>query len=312
VSAVHECRIADSLGYEMTKGMKQILTTWAALCLGTASALAGQRAPGAAECDSVLRAARADSVEVTARAYLTRQDGEVLPSRVRLLLTEAILSRFETPKPLQLQVFGAGPAQLRILRRETLGGDSIAIRAPVVYGWYVFPIRRNGTVGKVTTMTPTMVPGFDERVVAAIAGAGADSGIAAVGRALDQDSLMLGLRITTGLEDSRVRVPPATVFAATFPRLRLVDAKPVGTLPLPKYPPDERDDGRDGEALLRVVVDQTGAPVIPTLEVLHATSPAFGFEAAYTLARYHFAPAHVGACAVPQVVLLPFWFSLRP
>ena len=31
-----------------------------------------------------------------------------------------------------------------------------------------------------------------------------------------------------------------------------------------------------------------------------------------TLARYHFTPAHVGACTVPQVVLVPFWFSLRP
>ena len=123
---------------------------------------------------------------------------------------------------------------------------------------------------------------------------------------------MLGLRITTGPEEARARVPPATVFAANFPRLRLVDAKPVGTLPLPQYPHDERDDGRDGEALLRVVVDGSGAPVIPTMEVLHATSRAFGFEAAKTLARYHFAPAHVGACTVPQVVLLPFWFSLRP
>jgi hypothetical protein len=229
-----------------------------------------------------------------------------------LLLSEAILSRFETPKPLQLQVFGAGPAQMRILRRETLAGDTVALRAPVVYGWYSFPIRRDGTVGRVTTMTPTMVPGFDERVGAAIGDAVADSAMRTVGRALDQDSLILDLRITTGADDSRLRVPAATVFAALFPRFRVVDAKPAGRIPLPQYPQDERDDGRDGEALLRVVVDGTGAPVIPSLEVLHATSPAFGFEAAYTVARYHFSPAHVGACTVPQVVLLPFWFSLRP
>lgn len=296
----------------MMKGMKQIVSTWIVLCFAGASHLAAQRVPSAAECDSVLRVARADSIAVTARAYLTRRDGELLPSQVRALLGQAILSRFEAPAPLQLQVFGAGPAQLRILRRETLGGDSLAIRAPVVYGWYTFPIRRDGTVGSVITMTPTMVPGFDERVVAAIRGAVADSVLATVGRALDQDSLTLDLRITTGPEEARARVTPATVFAATFPRFRLVDAKPVGTLPLPQYPQDERDDGRDGEAVLRVIVDGSGAPVIPTMEVLHATSPAFGFEAAKTLARYHFAPAHVGACTVPQVVLLPFWFSLRP
>jgi hypothetical protein len=299
---------------EHTKSMKLIRFTWIVLGLVGLSRLTAQSAPGAgaASCDSVLRAARADSIAVTARAYLTRRDGERLPSRARLLLAQAILGRFEPPQPLQLPVFGPGPAQLRILRRETLGGDSLAIRAPVVYGWYAFPIRRDGTVGTVVPMNPTMVPGFDERVAAAIKGAVTDSVMAAVGHALDQDSLTLDLRITTEPEDSRVRVPPATVFAATFPRLRLVDAKPVGTIPLPKYPRDELDDGGDGEALLRVVVDGSGAPLIPTIEVLHATSPAFGFEAAKTLARYHFTPAHVGACTVPQVVLLPFWFSLRP
>jgi len=292
--------------------MKQIVISSFVLCLAAASSVPAQSRPGAAECDSVLRAARVDSLPVTARAYLTRQDGELLPSRVRLLLTEAILSHFETPKPLQLQVFSAAPAQMRILRRETLGGDSLAIRAPVVYGWYAFPLRRDGAVGKVVPMTPSMVSGFDERVAAAIMAAVADTVLATVGRALDQDSLMLDLRITTESEDSRLRVPSATVFAAIFPRLRLVDAKTVGTLPLARYPRDELDDGRDGEALIRVVVDGSGAPVIPTVEVLHATSRAFGFEAAMTVARYHFAPAHIGACTVPQVMLLPFWFSLRP
>jgi len=292
--------------------MKPIVITSIVLCVAGAPPLVAQPGPSAGECDSVLRAARVDSVIVTARAYLTRRDGEILPSKVRQLLTNAILSRFEAPKPLQLQVFGPGPAQLRMLRRETLGGDSLAMRAPVVYGWYAFPIRRNGTIGSVVVMTPSMVPGFDERVGAAITGAVGDTALVAVGRALDQDSLTLHLRITTGPEESRIHVPPVTVFTATFPRMRLVDAKPVGRLPLPQYPQDEVDDGGDGEAVLRVVVDGSGAPLIPTMEVLHATSPAFGFEAAKTLARYHFAPAHVGACTVPQVVLLPFWFSLRP
>ena len=281
------------------------------LSLAGAAHLAAQPAPSAATCDSLLRAARADSVAVTARAYLSRRDGEVLPPRVRTLLLEAILMHFEAPKPLQLPIFGPAPAEMRMLRRETLG-DSLTIREPVVYGLYAFPIRRDGTLGKVVTRIPSMVPGFDGRVAAAIALAAADSSMAIVGHALDQDSLTLELRITTGPEDSRTRVPPAAVFAATFPRLRLVDAKPIPPVPLPRYPAEERDEGGDGDVLLRVVVDVSGAPVISTLEVLHATSPAFGFEAAKTLARYHFAPAHVGACTVPQVVLLPLWFSLRP
>ena len=123
---------------------------------------------------------------------------------------------------------------------------------------------------------------------------------------------MLELRITTASEDTRLRVPAATVFRATFPRLRLVDAKPIQPVPLAPYPKEERDEGGDGEVLLRVVVDGSGAPLISTLEVVHATSPSFALEAAKTLARYHFVAAHVSACTVPQVALLPFWFSLRP
>ena len=296
----------------MTNGMKQFLMAWMVLCLGAVPTLPAQRASGAAECDSVLRAARADSVEVAARVYLTRHDGEILPSRVRQLMAQEILARFQAPKPLQLQVFAAGPAQLRILRRETLGGDSLTIHEPVVYGAYAFTIRRNGSVDSVVAPIPTMIPGFDQRVVAAIRSAGADSAVAAIGHALDQDSLVLDLRITTEPEDARFRVPPETLFKAAFPRIRLVDAKPLPPVPLPVYPEDERDEGRDGDVLLRVVVDGSGAPVIPTLEVLHATSSAFALAAAKTLARYHFAPAHVAGCTVPQVVLLPFWFSLRP
>ena len=296
----------------MTKGMKQIRIASIVFGLTGASPLAAQQAPSAGSCDSVLRAARADSVPITARVYLTRRDGEMLPPRARLLLAEALLTRFEPPMPLQLPVFGPGPAQLRILRRETLGGDSLTIREPVVHGTYTFTIHRNGRVDSIATRTPTMVPGFDERVIAAIRSASADSAVAAIGHALDQDSLVLDLRVTTGPEDTRLRVPPATLFAATFPRLRLVDAKPLSPAPIPYYPEDERDEGRDGDVLLRVVVDGSGAPVIPTLEVLHATSSSFALAAAKTLARYHFAPAHVGTCPVPQVVLLPFWFSLRP
>src|SRR5690349_18583165 len=116
------------------------------LGLAGASKLAAQPAPNGASCDSVLRAAPPESVAITARVYLTRRDREFLPPRARLLLVEACGARFEPPVPLQLPVFGHGPAELRTLRRETLDGDSLTIREPVVYGTYAFTIRRNGRV----------------------------------------------------------------------------------------------------------------------------------------------------------------------
>jgi len=263
-------------------------------------------------CDSVLRAARVDSVEVAARAYLVRRDGELLPPRVRQLLLESFLAHFAPPKPLQLPVFGPGPATLRMLRPEHLG-DSASQRAPVLYGVYDFSFLRSGVVSRVITTVPSLAPGFDANVLAALnALAAQDSMPAIVTRALDVDAVALELRITTGPEDSRFRVPPEGVFTAAFPRLTMVDAKRRADEPLPEYPEDERDDGGDGEALLRVVIDVSGVAIIPTMEVVHATSPSFALAAARTLARYHFTPAHVGECPVPQVMEVPFWFSLRP
>jgi hypothetical protein len=258
-----------------------------------------------------LNAAHVDATQVRARAYLIRRDGGVLTPRARELVLEAILAHFTAPQPLQLPVFQAGPARLRMLRPETLG-DSLTIRDPLVYGVYDFVLSRSGLISSVVATVPSMVPGFDRSVIGAINAAAADSAAALVPRALDVDSLALEFRVTTGPEDVRFRVPATTLFTATFPRVRMVDARPIGPLPPPTYPDDERDDGRDGEVLLRIVVDASGAPVISTLEVLHATSSSFALAAARALARYHFAPAHVGTCGVPQVMELPFWFSLRP
>ena len=79
-----------------------------------------------------------------------------------------------------------------------------------------------------------------------------------------------------------------------------------------EYPPEERDDGEDGQAVLRVVVGADGALIIPTVEVIRASSPAFARAALRALFGYRFTAAHAGECAVPQVVEVPFWFSLRP
>ncbi|HKW08865.1 MAG TPA: energy transducer TonB [Gemmatimonadaceae bacterium] len=263
-------------------------------------------------CDSVLRAARVDSVEVTARAYLVRRDGEILPPRVRTLLLESFVEYFKPPKPLQLPVFSPAPTALRMLRPEHLSGDSVSQREPMLYGVYDFSLLRSGVISRVIASVPSMTPAFDASVLAALNAMIADSIAALVTGALDVDAVALELRITTGPSDSRFRVPPATVFRATFPRLKMVDAKVSGVAPLAEYPDDERDDGLDGEVLLHVVIDVSGAAVIPTMEVVHATSPSFALAAARTLARYHFTPAHVGTCPVPQVIEVPFWFSLRP
>jgi TonB family protein len=282
------------------------------LCAGVQPAHAQVVARAETRCDSVLKSARVDSAPVTARAYLLRRDDEQLTPRARSLLIETIMAHFSLPQPLQIPVFSAGPVGTRMLKVEHLMGDSLVMRLPLLYGVYEFSLLRSGAVSKVTVAVPTLAPEFDSKVVEAILAATADSMPGMIARALDADSVPLELRITTGPEDTRIRMSGVTIFAGQFPKLRLVDAKPLPTNPPASYPKEEQDEGQDGEVALRVVVDAAGTPLIATLEVLRSTSPAFGLAAARALARYRFVPAHIGACNVPQVVEVPFWFSLRP
>ena len=273
--------------------------------------LFGQRPTPGPSCDSVLRAARIDSVSVTARAYLLRPDGGMLTARARDLVLERILERFVAPRPFALQVFGPGPAKTRMLRPAN-PEDSLTARTPLLYGVYAFAVSQTGSIGAVIATVQSLAPGFDASVKRAITEAAGDSALAKVVRGLVTDSLQLELRITTGPEDPRLRVPPMTMFSAVLPVVRLVDAKPTGVIPMAEYPNDERADGRDGEALLRAVVDESGSVLVSTLEVQHATSSSFALSAALAFVRHHFAPAHVDGCNVLQVVEVPFWFSLRP
>jgi hypothetical protein len=199
-----------------------------------------------------------------------------------------------------------------MLKVEQLEGDSVVSRAPVLYGAYDFSLLANGAPSKVTVTIPTLAKQFDSSIVRAIMASAADSVLAEVVRALHKDSIPLELRVSTGAEDTRLRVPATTLFTAYFPQLHLVDTKPLSTNKPALYPDEEVDDGEDGEVALRVVVDASGTPRISTLEVLHATTPAFAVAAGRALTEYRFVPAHVGSCPVPQVVELPFWFSLKP
>lgn len=265
-----------------------------------------------ADCDSVLRAARVDSVEAQLRAYLLRTDKGQLPARVRSALIQILLANFVVPRPLQMPIFGAGPARLRMLRPERLEGDEPSARAPALYGVYNFRLRRSGRVDSVHVEIPSLAPGFDSSIVRAVRAGAADSALGPVFKTLKTDAVDLQLRLTSGADDGRLRTPAHTVFVATFPRIRLTDAQADPRNLPPQFPMLERVAGADGEVLVRVVIDIDGTALMRTAEVLHSTSPLFTLSALKALSAYRFTPARVGQCAVPQVIEIPFWFSLRP
>ena len=265
-------------------------------------------------CDSVLRAARFDTAITEVRGYLLRADSGTLAPRVRAFMMHLIVTHLVLPQPLQLPVFGAGPVRLRMLRPERLEGDEASVRAPAVYGVYRFRLSRGAErrIDLVVVDIPSLAPGLDSSVVRALVAAANDSAMTPVLKELGKDGVVFQLRLTSGSGDGRVRVPPVTIFAAAFPRLRMTDAHPSPENLPPEYPLLERLRGGDGEVLVRVVINADGSPLMRTAEILHATSSLFGSAALSALSLYRFTPARVGECAVSQVLEVPFWFSLRP
>jgi outer membrane biosynthesis protein TonB len=201
-----------------------------------------------------------------------------------------------------------------MLRPErALGADTTAsLREPEIYGVYRFRLARTGSMDSVSIAIPSLAPGLDSAVITALQVASAEKTLPLFPDVLTEDTLSLQLRITSGPEEPRLRGNSQVLFQSMFPRLLVSDAVARAGNPAAPFPEEEQATGADGDVLIRGVIDVDGTPLVPTLEIVHATSRAFALSALRTIVRWQFVPAHVGTCPVQQVVLVPFWFSLRP
>jgi hypothetical protein len=277
---------------------------------GVDSASVGARGATLARCDSILRANRRDSVRVPVRVQILRTDGGVLPSDFRSLLAQELMLRLELPHPLAVPTFTPGPTRLRMLRPE--GDATASLREPEIYGVYHLRLLRNGSADSLSVVIPSLAPGLDSSVINALRTASRERTFPMFADALAEDTVRLQLRVASTAEEPRLRGSSIVLFHSMFPRVLVADAVPSVENPRAPYPEEEHATGADGDVLLRGVIDVDGMPVIPTMEVIHATSRAFALSALRTIARWRFTPAQVSACPVQQVVLVPFWFSLRP
>lgn len=81
--------------------------------------------------------------------------------------------------------------------------------------------------------------------------------------------------------------------------------------PLPAYPELLRQAGIQGRVVLEAVVDTTGKVVASSIQVVHATNPAFVEGARRALRATLFRPGRVAGRAVAVRVRLPFEFTIR-
>ena len=107
----------------MTLRPGALLVVCAALLAGPRSR--AQVAPDTARCDSIVAAARVDSVPATVFVAATRIDGPDLSESQREKLLSTIIASFRPPVPFRLTVFGGG-VQMRALRPRDSGGHRYA------------------------------------------------------------------------------------------------------------------------------------------------------------------------------------------
>jgi TonB family protein len=78
--------------------------------------------------------------------------------------------------------------------------------------------------------------------------------------------------------------------------------------PAPSYPPASSVSNQNGKAVIGVVIDENGLPMVNTFTVVEATENAYALAAIEALRQYKFTPAEIAGRPVRMWVLLPFEF----
>lgn len=282
-----------------------LILSWTAMALfasGVSAAQARQPPVDAARCDSIVAAARVDSVPVAVFLAVRRIDGAALPLVQAELMADYVRAAFVPPSPFRLTTF-SGPALMRVLR-PVVSDTTVDLRAPTVTGVYRFTATRGPGPIAPAIMRASLIPGFDSAAIVAIRGASGLRNVLVPPD--DEDSMRVDVRISTDSSADARRM-----IAATFPRMPVIDAVPRRDNPPAAFPEDEKADSvTTGEVVLRFVVDRDGLPNMTTIELVRATSLSFARAAIVALPSQRFQPAMIHGCAVSQAIDYSFSFVL--
>jgi hypothetical protein len=254
-----------------------------------------------ARCDSIVAAARADTLASGLFIGIKRIDGGELGAAQ---ITDMILlagSAFTPPTPFRLTIF-SGPVLTPSLRRLSSNAEPV-LRAPTLSGAYRVRVGSDGAFASLETIRASLMPGFDSAAMAAIKTAGDIKGLFAPRDGTT--SATIDFRFATdsiGGQGWTVR----RLVTALFPRMPVTDAAVQPGAPTAELPQTERREGVPVETVLRFVVDRTGEPIMETLEVVRGTSIDFVRAALTALSKQRFVPARIRGCPVAQLVEFPF------
>jgi hypothetical protein len=287
--------------------IRRFIVTLAAGCLALGCAMsvgraqtsgAARSASDSSRCDSIVAAARVDSISVGFFVSAIRIDGGAF-DRAKVATLQSVLgSAFIAPRPFRLTVF-SGTARPRFLR---IGRDTAVLHAPTVTGTYRVWVAKPSKVARIAVLRASLMQGLDTAAAMAIRSSSLVDDVMAVPDG--EDSMVVDVSFSSDSVSGARRLA-----TAWFPRMPVVDALPPSTnVPL-KVPEEAKQDGfENGDIVLRFVVGRDGEPIPATVELVRGRSLSLLKTAYAAVPSQHFTPATIHGCPVAQVVDYAFNF----
>jgi TonB family protein len=170
---------------------------------------------------------------------------------------------------------------------------------PELTGEVRFSLRRDASIEHVRLLSSTDSRELDERLLQAVARAGADHAFAPLPSSISGQRLEFAVRASTVKDTTMAALP---VMRVALPYLRVDEPVQVITIPTPEWPREARNLNVEDVLDLQYVVDEFGHTLPGSLRVVRGGYREFGEAAAEALARAEFTPAKVRGCPVAQLV----------
>ncbi len=265
--------------------------------------------------DSCPLPATADTISIAVVATLDPVDpADSLPPGYAGQFLAEVARQLVLPDPLPLVAYRrTGPraplppgGARRIGRGELLAAESvprIAVRGAQAFRLMLLLRLADSSDAQVRVAAGSLTPAADSAAVDAVRRLIADGLVTSVrGRAVETRLLLHAVDST--------RPGDVVLFRYRTPQLSFVEAG-VQWAPPPGYPAEMRDRRRSGAVRAEFVVWPDGRVAPGSISITSATHRDFAASVLTSLPEYRFLPATINGCAVPQLVDMPFVFSIR-
>ena len=265
---------------------------------GALGVLSPPRAPGQRPLPSIrcdFDTASHSRTVVKRLAVLAYRNRDTVPDRGLTTAFGAVIRQhFVAPATIGMLAYpGTGPPSDQVVPPPEFKNTP---RTGSLLGVLHLRVPRDGAPQEVSWELITYDPPTEAEVVRQLTDASGNADLQAIGAASDGGEVRLQL---VWLPDSSDVVP--------LVRMRVAEIgieEPVKYLggPIPNYPFAQRQQGIEGMAVLRYVVDESGKPVMGTMRAIAASGQAFMDAAIAAVSKSRFRPGRTAGCSMPMLV----------